>query len=200
MVALLFLGMIAPTAMGVSLGGLRLSVYRVVLIVMFIPMLMALFSGKAGKVNIFDYLAMAHCFWVLLALLNWGGAAGIESAGIYTIEALGAYLVGRLYIRSLEDFEAMSRLFVGIVFVMLCFTLPEAVTGVHILHDGAASIFGGGRAHHIDKRMGLERAFGSFDHPILYGVFSPRPFRWPILWWPRPASKACGAPWRCSAW
>jgi hypothetical protein len=70
----------------------------------------------------------------------------------------------------------MARLFVGIVLVMLCFTIPEALSGAHILHDGAASVFGGPRAHEIDKRMGLERAFDSFDHPILYGVFSAAAF------------------------
>ncbi|WP_139188385.1 hypothetical protein [Aliiruegeria lutimaris] len=176
-VVFFFLGMVLPTAISVSAGGLRLSAYRVVLLVMFVPMLFTLISGKRGALNIFDGFAIAHSVWALLALIKWGGLAqGIESGGIYIVEALGAYLVGRLYIRSVEDFNAMARAYVALVVGMLAFTIPEAVTGNHILKDGAASIFGGPRAHYIDKRMGLERAFGSFDHPILYGVFSASAF------------------------
>ncbi len=176
-VFLLFLGMVLPTAFGVSAGGLRLSGYRVVLLVMFIPMMLTLVSGRCGRVRIVDLLVIAHGLWALVALINWGGLAqGIESGGIYIVEAVGAYLVGRLYIRSAQDFTAFAKAYVGVVVGMLIFTIPEALTEWHILHDTAAQFLGGPRAHYIDKRMGLERAFGPFDHPILYGVFSAAAF------------------------
>jgi O-antigen ligase len=40
------------------------------------------------------------------------------------------------------------------------------------LHDGISGALGGPMAAFIEPRMGLERTFGPFDHPILYGVFS----------------------------
>jgi len=176
-VVFFFLGMILPTAISVSVGGMRLSAYRIVLLVMFVPMIWTLVTGARGKLNIFDGFAIAHSVWALLALIKWGGLAqGLESGGIYVVEALGAYLIGRLYIRSYEDFRAMATAYVGTVVGMLAFTIPEALTGTHFLKDTAASLFGGAKAHFIDKRMGLERAFGSFDHPILYGVFSASAF------------------------
>jgi hypothetical protein len=176
-VALFFLGMMLPTSVSVNLGGLRLSVYRVVLLVMFVPMLVTLLSGKRGRITIFDGLAIGHAAWALLALIAWGGVAqGIESGGIYIVEFFGAYLVGRLYIRSHDDFAALSRFFVVIVCLMLLFTVPEALTSVHILHDGIAAATGGAPAPFIEQRMGLERTFGPFDHPILYGVFSASAF------------------------
>lgn len=176
-VALFFIGMMLPTSVSVNLGGLRLSGYRIVLIVMMIPMINTLLSGRRGKPNIFDLLVAGHSLWALLALMKWGGVAqGIESGGIYIVEFAGAYLLGRLYIRSYADFRAFAHAFVGVVCVMLLFTIPEALTSQHILHDFFASVFGGPRAPYIDQRMGLERAFGSFDHPILYGVFSASAF------------------------
>lgn len=176
-VVLLFFGMMLPTSVSVNLGGLRLSVFRIVLLVMFIPMIFTLLSGRRGRFTIFDGLVFGHAGWALLALIAWGGLAqGIESGGIYIVEFVGAYLVGRLYIRTFEDFEAFARAFVLIVVVMLIFTIPEALTSVHFLHDTIAGVMGGAPAPYIEQRMGLERTFGPFDHPILYGVFSASAF------------------------
>jgi hypothetical protein len=176
-VAFFFFGMLLPTAVSLNLGGLRLSVYRVVLILMFLPMLVQLLSGRAGRMTVFDVLVAAHCAWALLALIRWGGLAqGIESGGIYIVEFAGAYLLARLYIRSYEDFAAMAHAYVALVVAMLLFTIPEALTSVHILHDGISAAVGGPSAPYIDQRMGLERTFGPFDHPILYGVFSASAF------------------------
>jgi hypothetical protein len=176
-VAFFFLGMLLPTAVSLNLGSLRLSVYRIVLLLMFVPMLVHLLSGRAGRMNAFDGLVLAHCAWALMALIKWGGLSqGIESGGIYIVEFAGAYLLGRLYIRSYADFAAMARAYVALVVGMLAFTIPEALTSIHILHDSISAAFGGPPAPFIEQRMGLERTFGPFDHPILYGVFSASAF------------------------
>lgn len=176
-VGFFFLAMMLPTAVSLNLGGLRLSAYRVVLIVMIVPMMVQLLSGQRGRINLFDMLLFAHCSWALLALIKWAGLAqGIETGGIYIVECAGAYLLGRIYIRSSDDFTAMSRAYVSIVLATLVFTVPEALTGIHILHDGISSAVGGPRAPFIEPRMGLERTFGPFDHPILYGVFCASSF------------------------
>ena len=113
----------------------------------------------------------------MLALQHWGGLGqGTQSGGIYVVEFLGSYLVGRIYVRSVEDFQAVARLFVGATCLTVLFTLPEALTGVHILYDSITKVFGGPAAPYIEPRMGLTRAFGPFDHPILYGVFSASAF------------------------
>ena len=176
-VAVFFLAMMLPTPVSLNIGSLRLSAYRIVLIVIFFPMLLQLATGQRGRINIFDGLILAHCAWVMLALINWGGVGqGIESGGIYTVECAGAYLLGRLYIRSYEDFAEVAKGYVCLVLATLVFTVPEALTGIHILHDGISSAFGGPKAAFIEPRMGLERTFGPFDHPILYGVFCASSF------------------------
>ncbi len=176
-VALFFLAVMLPTAVSLDLGGLRLSAYRVLLLIMILPMLMQLFAGEKGRLHFFDALLLAHCGWVVLALIHWGGMArGLESGGIYCVECAGAYLLGRLFIRTYAEFAAMAKLYVGLVLATLVFTIPEALTGIHILHDGISGAVGGPMAPYIEPRMGLERAFGPFDHPILYGVFCAASF------------------------
>jgi len=176
-IVLFFIGILLPPEMSLTLGGLRLSGYRIVLIALIVPALVTLFSGSRVKPNVFDALVFLHALWAMLALMMWGGVAqGLESGGIYFIECVGAYLMGRLYIRSEEDFTRFATAFVALVVGLLVFTLPEAVTAVHFIRDTSASVFGGPGAPFIEPRMGLERAFGPFDHPILYGVFSAAAF------------------------
>jgi hypothetical protein len=171
------LGIALPPEASLNLGGLRLSGYRVVLIATLLPCLLLLFTGLRGRLNLADGLIILHCGWVLLALIRQAGLGqGIESGGIYVVECLGAYLLGRLYIRSYEDFYRLANLLVGLTLLLLAFTIPEALTGKHLLRDIFRSLLGGPGAHYIDSRMGLTRAFGPFDHPILYGVFSAAGF------------------------
>ncbi|WP_157063813.1 O-antigen ligase [Phaeobacter sp. 11ANDIMAR09] len=70
----------------------------------------------------------------------------------------------------------MAQAYVAVVVATLFFTIPEALTGIHILHDSISGAFGGARAPFIEPRMGIERTFGPFDHPILYGVFCASAF------------------------
>ncbi len=171
-VVALVLALAMPSETSIWLGPLRLSPYRVLLLVLFVPALARLFTGRAGKIQAVDHFMMLHTAWVALALMVTEGVAqGIESGGIYVVECLGAYLVARCWIRSAADFEALCRLMFLTVAVMLLFTLPETVTGSHMLRDLFRAVLGGPPLPYIEPRLGLTRAFGSFDHPIHYGVF-----------------------------
>ena len=168
----LVLSFATPPELSLDLGGLRLSPYRVVVIGMLFPCLYRLVSGVAGKANLADYLMFFHCCWVMLALINYAGVAqGLESGGIYLCEALGGYLIARCLIRNSEQFVATARLMVGLVVVMMLVAAVESVSGNHFIRDASRAVFGGPPLPFIEPRLGLHRAFTSFDHPILYGIF-----------------------------
>lgn len=176
-VTVLLIALALPTETSVYVGSLRLSPYRIVLIITLIPCLYRLFSHRVGDVHGVDMLMIGHSAWVLIAfIVNEGASQGVESGGIYIIESLGAYLVGRCWIRTAEDFEAFCRIVVFMVIVMLLFTLPEAVSGYHFIREAFRTVLGGAGLPHIEPRLGLTRAFGSFDHPILYGTFCATAF------------------------
>jgi len=172
---LLVLLLLLPAWTSFYVGSLRLTAYRVLLLTTFIPSVTALFSGRIGKVLWCDWLMMLHVVWAALALgvVHDFGTA-IQSGGIYAIEAFGAYLLGRWCVRSVTDMRAVILLSTCVVIALAVFTVPESVTGKHILNPQAVS---------IGRRLGLERAYGPFEHPILYGVFcaSAIGFSWYIL-------------------
>ena len=122
----------------VNLGGLRLSAYRMVLIVMFL--------ADAGATPVRPEGADAPVRLAGSCPLRLGdpgadqmGRAwrkGSSRAASTSLNSRGAYLLARLYVRSYEDFAAVARAYVMLVLATLIFTVPEALTGIHILHDG----------------------------------------------------------------
>ena len=173
--AMFYIALIIPLEFSVTIAGLRMSPYRVLLLVVTVPLIVRVV--RENRLRNSDYLMASHALWVALALGIYGGfGMGLESGGIYAVESLGAYLVGRVAVTSPESSHAMIRFMVTVLFVMAIFTLPESLTGVHFIREAARAVMGGPSLPIIEPRLGLDRAFGSFDHPILYGVFAASTF------------------------
>jgi hypothetical protein len=163
----LYLGSLIFPVM-VSAGGLALQPYRVLLLLLFIPLAIRLLSGRAGKVALYDWMIIAGVAWEGMALLIHHGLAQIEGAGINTVEYLGAWMLGRVGIRSAREFRAMARFLFLIVLALLPFAAIESFTGQPIL---LKLIPMSPRIVWYEPRFGLRRAQTVFAHPILFGVF-----------------------------
>lgn len=176
-VTMLVVSFALPPEVSVSLGSLRLSPYRITLIVMLVPAINLLLQNRKAPAGLIDGLMAGHGLWAALSLmLTMGVADGIESGGIYFIETFGAYLLARAYVRTYEDFVAVTRLVFTVAASLLAFAIMESFSGAHILREPFKAVFGGPGPHVIEPRLGLTRAFTSFEHPILFGVFSASAF------------------------
>ncbi|MBV5338799.1 MAG: hypothetical protein J0665_04460 [Deltaproteobacteria bacterium] len=162
-ITLFLIALILPIEASFHIGPLRLTPYRVVLLFAIIPCYRRVFSGKAGQVIATDKLLIYFSLWMILALsINHGILVGLQSGGILMLESLGTYLLARTFIRTEEQFCSLVKLLILLIIGISFFTIPEAITGINLLRPHAG---------HISGRLGLTRAFGSFDHPILYGCF-----------------------------
>lgn len=156
----------------IYVGPLRLSPYRIFLIAALIPCLIMWLSGRAGKIRAPDVLLIFHALWAFGALLLAHGlAGGVQPGGIYFIEVVTPYLLARCYIRSASDYESIVRMIFVIIAIFIPFVVYESVTGHHVLIRSLDIIFDVFAPHYMEPRWGLSRAFGLFEHPILYGVF-----------------------------
>jgi hypothetical protein len=167
--AMLFvLSLLVPVIL--NLGPIRLLPHRAFLLVAFLPLVAMLVSGRAGRLVAADYLILGSVIWAALALfVSWPGPGVIEPIGIYVVEFLGAYLLGRLAIRSAQDFRLFVKFFLGVILILLPFAALEAFLHRPILLELFPSSYypveAGG------PRWGLRRAQVVFAHPILYGAF-----------------------------
>jgi len=168
---LFFVGLIIP--LFVYVGPIRLSVYRLALLIAFFPALIFWLSGRAGRIRWPDIFVLAICLWSAISMLvvDGGLLATIEPIGILWIETLGAYLLGRCYIRTPEAFFAITRLLFRMGLLLLPFALYELYIGPSPIVDFFGKIGSTYYQNPNPGRLGLERVQGPFTHPIHFGVF-----------------------------
>jgi O-antigen ligase len=162
-------GVVVPWV--IMIGSLRLSVYRMVLVVMIVPCLVKLMRGAAGRVKLADISIIVYCLWgaICLSVIH-GTSTALQGGGIIFVESVGAYLMGRCFIRNSDDFRNMIWLIFAIILFMLPFGIIETITGQKPLLKLYALVMPTIEAFNMDRRWGLWRVQGPFEHPILFGV------------------------------
>lgn len=168
-----------------SFGTVRMSPYRMMLLAAFFPLVGAWLSGKAGRILPADWLLLAFSFWTIIATFGNHGTTQIQFSGIFFIETFGAYLLGRVLIRGLEDFIVFAKTLFWILLLFIPFGWAEAVQRESVYISFFEFMGDTIPPAGIDIRWGLNRAQVAFEHPILYGMFAASTFS--ILFYtPRP--------------
>ena len=156
-----------------SAGSLLLGNLRVLLLVVTVPLLAMSMFGRYGKILLTDYLFVAYIGWTFVALMVNNPDRAVQNVGSSGLEFLGGYAVGRATIRTPGHFLALCRWLIGIVLLLLPFSLFETVTGKPVILETLRSIPGIKTAPILNNgtRLGLERVQAVFSHPIHFGLF-----------------------------
>ncbi|WP_209509860.1 MULTISPECIES: hypothetical protein [unclassified Ruegeria] len=169
LIALLLISLVMPFFF--FLGGLRLSMYRLYLLVFGLFFLIRWVNGSAGRLRTPDIMVIIASFWMMGGLFVNHGANRFEFAGILVIETIIPYLAARVLIRNLASFRTFVWWYFLIVALLLPFALYENKTGDPILLDFFRGILSVYADVAQEPRLGLERAQTTMPHPILFGVF-----------------------------
>jgi hypothetical protein len=173
-VFLFLVGVIVPWV--IPIGPMRMSVYRIVLVMMILPCLKLWISGGAGRIRMTDICLILYCFWCMLSYIVNNGPGSIQSIGITFIETAGSYLIARCYIRDEYDFYNMVRLQFKIVLLLFPFAVVECLTGQNILLSLFDSVMSTQPGSVREIRGGLTRVYLVFENPILFGVITSATF------------------------
>lgn len=158
--------------MAFNIADLRLTPLRIVLLVLFVPFLIRIFAGKAGRVTVVDVLMLLHAFWIVLALMVVHGVAKLPFAGITMVELVGGYILGRVLVQNAEDYRRMIRFLLYAMIFLAPFAIIELLTARMIIPELVGTVFETNQRHESAYgRIGLERVYSVFEHPILYGMF-----------------------------
>lgn len=163
----------------IRVGPVLLMPHRIVLLLVFIPCLVRLLSGKAGGIIPADWLMFASTIWAMLALMvNHGVSNVIEPAGIHMVEFFGPYLVARVSIRSSKDFKSVVKCIFIIALVLLPLAALESLSKRNFILEKLPNSF---PIVFHPYRWGMRRAQTLFAHPIHFGLFAA--FGLGIFWY-----------------
>lgn len=170
-VTVLILSMLSPTELSLFLGGLRLPPNRLALLVLVPIAVMRLISSRSVRMHTFDWLFLT--FGAMTIAVYWGhsGHAGLVYGGSVALEAMGGYVIARAYIRTPEMLRQTMRVMLLAIMISATIALPEFLMGRNFTHDLLHQITGYYHPTAVQTRLGLTRAYGTFDHPIHYGTF-----------------------------
>lgn len=180
-VFLLIVSFALPTEFSIPIGGMRFAPHRVVLLFA-IPFAVIRMLQPGIRLRAFDFAFLFYNAWMFGVFLyhgdtqlsegyNANSSGALAYGGALALEGFGGYIVARAFVRDSETALAALRLLVVVIACVALLALPEALSGVHFAHDLASLFSGNGIALKYEKRMGLERAYATFDHPILFGAF-----------------------------
>ena len=170
LLTLVFVALLLPIDWEVA--GLRLTPLRLLLLLTLPLLVLGFLSGRAGRVTGTDLAILAFAGWVALALTVIHGLDRAGYAGITVVEALGGYLAGRMLIQSAGDYRNMLRLMAWTMVLLLPAALIEFATGRLVIPDLMRHL---GESTHRGAsaygRLGFDRVFSVFEHPIHFGLF-----------------------------
>ncbi|MFM2355426.1 MAG: hypothetical protein RLZZ528_1162 [Pseudomonadota bacterium] len=161
------------TPVNFFVGSLSLSPMRLLLILSVIPLTVAVFTGKYGKVLPTDWLLYVFVLWATVCMAMNNPDRVVENIGSMGIELIGGYLIGRCFIRGPSDVIALAKALVMFAVIWFPFAIYESQTGDPFLISLVGKIPGlfSYADVSVQKRMGLERVQLVFAHPIHYGLY-----------------------------
>lgn len=155
-------------------GPLVMTGVRFLMILIFLPALVRLLSGKSGPLNWTDALFGLHVLWITIAMVVNNPNRVVPHVGSTGLEFLGGYLLGRCYIQNRAQMIGTIRFLALVICATLPFAFFELLTGTPLLRDLLDRIPGIGVAAPTfdEKRLGLDRVQMAYATPIHYGVFA----------------------------
>lgn len=178
-IVLLVASFLAPTELSLYVAGLRLPPHRIALICLLVPAALRLLTRRDIRVRAFDVMFVLYAMWTFIVFALHGtqtDSYGVETVGVVyggsvALESLGGYLVARAWVRDQQTFRATLVVLFWAVAAAGLVALPEMILGHHFVHDMLQNLTGYVHPRTIETRLGLTRAYGTFDHPIHLGTF-----------------------------
>lgn len=172
---LFMVSLFIPGEFHLNIGDLRLELYRIILAIPVVNEFSRIITRKS-QYEIVDRLVLFATAWGIMSLImNHGWGDGIEKAGIFTIEIMGAYFLAK---NAITNGDQLIGIYKRLLFMVMLFVIPsvyEMLTGNKIVHNIAEAITGNSilrpSLYTEDYiRMGMTRATSAHAHPILNGV------------------------------
>ncbi len=163
---------LCPTELSLYLGGLRLPPHRLALLVLFPIACVRFMRRRDLRLRSYDVLFILYNAWtVAVFMIHQGDGEGLQFGGSLALESLASYVVARVWVRDEASFIGALHVLMAAIAVAGLIAFPEAIFGIHYVHDTLKALTGYDHPIGHETRLFLTRAYGTFDHPIHFGTF-----------------------------
>lgn len=171
-VILLVLSFLCPTELSVYVGSARLPPHRALLLLLLPAAALALIGRHRISPKGFDAAFLAFAVWTVIVYIHHHGQTdGLQSGGALALDSFASFLVARAFVRDDRALRGTAGTLLLAVSVATLIALPEMLLGRTFVHDFLRDVTGYVHPTGVEKRLGLTRAYGVFDHPIHMGTF-----------------------------
>lgn len=149
--------------------GVQLAPYRLFLIIMIIPIIKQILRDKSLKFTVVDFLILAFISWrPLTTIIHHFPSHAIFTVSLFLDLSL-AYLFGRVFIRTKDDFKLFFKSIMVVLLIFLPFAIIEATTGQRIVRNIFSYILTVDSDDRRQFRYGFLRVKLGFGHAVLFG-------------------------------
>ena len=176
LILIIVTALLVPEDASFRIGELRMTVTRVLLILISPLVFLRFFQGLGQPNNqlmMSDIWMLALTFWIMVStLVTEGFERAAVGAGATVLEFTVAYFAVRTYSDSKEATVGLVKLLVILIAIAAPLAIFDTLTGQYIIKDAIGSLTGYAKNWRIDYRFGLLRAAGLYEHPILLGMIA----------------------------
>ncbi len=163
---------LCPTEFSIFIGEIRLPPHRIALLLLIPFAVIRILTRSDTRLRAFDGAFVLFGAWVVATYTYHGfGMSGFIYGGSLALETTGSYLIVRAWVRDVDTLRNTLKVALGVIILAALIALPETLFGHVYTHDLLAKLTGYYHPTSVHTRLGLTRAYGTFDHPIHYGTF-----------------------------
>lgn len=166
----------------VNAGGINLPSYRIALLMLALPAVVMVIKRPEVRFHFIDVAVAIASFWIMLSfMLHYGFQNGLVRGGGLFVDTALSYLVARASVARFDELRYLLMILLPGLMLAGSLLALESLSGRLLFRPAYVSLFGsvqsavteGGSVTGLDTetRLGLMRAYGPFEHPILAGVF-----------------------------
>jgi hypothetical protein len=154
-------------------GSARFAPYKTYLLLAILPSIVKVITSKHTSLKWGDALIVGYTILSVASIINSPLSESLLEPILSTIlETSGSYFLARAFVTSAAAFSVFVRTQLFLVIIIGLFSIYEATTGTNLLFKFFGAAFRTYAISDMPERLGLHRAQGTFEHPILYGVYS----------------------------
>jgi len=168
---LLIFSFLVPREFSFGIGDFQFNFFRLFNLLISPYIFYSIVANKRFRWLMIDTTAVMVFLWPVVAYsFSQGFSRSFESGGVLFLETAVPYFLARVAIVDYNDVKKVSKRLLLCIIILFVIGIFESFTGKFLIHEVSSLVTGNFYQFPTSSRLGLWRAMGPTDHPIVFGT------------------------------